>query len=76
MAKKAETTEKKSPEKITLENEPLFETQTSVVPMYKISGDFYYYDGIRANGRTRICKNKKDIKKFPSAAYVVGWVCK
>lgn len=68
--------EKKSENKITLKDEPLFASQTSPIPIKRISGEFYFYDGKRANGRTRICKNEEERGKFPAVAYCLGWICK
>lgn len=68
--------EKKQEFKITLKNEPLFASQTSPIPIKRITGDFYYYDGIRANGRTRICTKEEDRGKFPSCGNTIGWICK
>ena len=62
--------------KVQLKDEPLFASQTSPIPIKKVTGEYYYYDGIRANGRTRICAHEKDRGKFPPCAHVIGWVCK
>lgn len=71
-SKNAEKTELK----LTLRDEPLFASATSRFPGKKITGDFYYYDGIRVNGRTRICQKANERGMFPASAYTLGWVCK
>lgn len=76
MAKSTKKAEVKKEITLHLENEPLFASATSRLDTRKITGDFFYYDGIRVNGRTRICQNASERGKIPASSYTIGWVCK
>lgn len=62
--------------KLTLKNNNLYVSATSLQATSKATGTFYLYDGAVVNGRMRITNKKSNCGKNPVANYVTGWINK
>ena len=62
-------------QRVTLQNAPLFSSDSAKTFSKKISGTYYIYDGkVCANGRYRITNTAANCGKTPVVSYVTGYV--
>lgn len=62
-------------QRVTLQNAPLFSSDSAKTFSKKISGTYYIYDGKAcANGRYRITNTAANCGKTPIGSYVTGYV--
>ena len=62
-------------QRVTLQNAPLFSSDSAKTFSKKISGTYYIYDGKAcANGRYRITNTVANCGKTPVGSYVTGYV--
>ena len=62
-------------QRVTLQNAPLFSSDSVKTFSKKISGTYYIYDGkVCANGRYRITNTAANCGKTPVGSYVTGYV--
>ncbi|MEG2205146.1 MAG: glycoside hydrolase family 25 protein [Oscillospiraceae bacterium] len=61
-------------QKLALSQVALYATATMKLPIKKLIGSYWCYDGIAINGRIRITNSPVNVKKTPIGKYVTGYI--